>query len=115
MAGKSFSLEEVPKLQIEIQTSEGKIDIGKDFRFVKILTYLLTTPSMFDCTCDILIFIFQILFLHNIIYFLRQELLNKFTFCSGQTAQRHRRVTESLALPPCVPPMFEMKVWPHEI
>jgi len=71
LAGKSFSLEEVPKLQIEIQTSEGKIDIGKNFR---------------------------------------QELVNRFTFSSGQTAQRHRSVTESLALPPCVPPMFEMKV-----
>ena len=42
--------------------------------------------------------------------FLRQELLNKFTFCSGQTAQRQRRVTERLALPTFVPPMFEMKV-----
>lgn len=42
--------------------------------------------------------------------FLRQELLNKFTFCSGQTAHRQRRVAERLALPTFVPPMFEMKV-----
>jgi len=71
LAGKCFSLEDVPKLQIDIQSSEGKIEVGKDFR---------------------------------------QELLNKFTFCSGQTAHRQRRVAERLALPTFVPPMFEMKV-----
>ena len=36
LAGQSFTLEEVPKLQIDIQTKEGKIEIGKEFRFVAI-------------------------------------------------------------------------------
>ena len=110
LAGKSFTLEEVPKLQIDIQSSEGKIELGKDFRFDIYFPCL----TFVDIPFKMLIFfdrymIFCCLFsLWHVC--LRQELLNKFTFCSGQTAQRQRRVTERLALPTFVPPMFEMKV-----
>ena len=97
LAGTQVTLEDVPKTQIEIVHKNGSFEFSKEFRY-KCGGNIL---NLTDMKCQ------------NYFYFLfnfRQELVSKFTFSNGTTAERTRKNKESIQMPASIPPMFELQV-----